>query len=51
VQQLARAMPQNLTSLTLDFVVCKLRRDASVQQLARAMPQNLTSLSWDFQFT
>ena len=45
VQQLASKMPQNLTSLSLDFSECKQITDASVQQLASKMPQNLTSLS------
>jgi bacterioferritin-associated ferredoxin len=48
VQQLASKLPQNLTSLSLGFSLCKQITDASVQQLASKMPQNLTSLSLSF---
>ena len=49
LQQLARRMPQNLTSLSMHFQGCRSITDASLQQLARRMPQNLTSLSMHFQ--
>ena len=45
LQQLASHMPQNLTSLSLDFRGGKAVTDASLLQLASHMPQKLSSLS------